>query len=218
MNLDHWTPRFEDLAGAAASDAAHDLAHVRRVVRTAEVLAAAEGARREIIVPAAWLHDCVGVAKDSPDRARASSFSAVRAVEALVEIGYPAEWHGAIFHCIEAHSFSAGVAPCTIEAQVVQDADRIDALGAIGIARCFAVGGALQRAVYSECDPFCEEREPDDATFTVDHFFAKLLRLPEGLHTGAGRREAAGRVGFMRGFLRQLECEVAGDDRGILAG
>jgi uncharacterized protein len=112
-------------------------------------------------------------------------------------------------HAIEAHSYSAGIAPRTVEAKVVQDADRLDALGAIGLARCIAVGAALGRPVYESRDPFCREREPDDRGASVDHFYTKLLKLAATMQTAAGRREAGRRTAFLHAFLAQLESEIA---------
>ncbi|KPV47878.1 hypothetical protein SE17_41085, partial [Kouleothrix aurantiaca] len=130
--LEAWAGRCEQfLAGAQhPADAAHDLAHIRRVVGTATALAAAENADLWIVVPAAWLHDCVIVPKNSPDRARASGMAADAATEFLRGAGYPPEFLPGIHHAIEAHSFSARIAPRTPEARVVQDADRLDAIGA----------------------------------------------------------------------------------------
>src|SRR5690606_13837471 len=117
----------------------------------------------------------VNVPKNDPRRSQASRFSAVAAVEFLREAAYPAQWLEEIAHAIEAHSFSAGVEPRTLEAQVVQDADRLDGLGAIGIARCFTVGGLLRRPIYDPLDPWAKQRAWDDLRFTVDHFFVKLF-------------------------------------------
>ncbi len=189
-------------------DAAHDLEHVRRVVRHARQLAAAEGARLEIVVLAAWLHDCVTVPKDSPQRSQASRLAAEQARRWLAEWDCPAAWLPDIAHAIEAHSFTAGIAPRTLEAKVVQDADRLEALGATGLARCLMLGGALGRPLYAPEDPFCEHRAPDDRTATVDHFFAKLLRLEATMQTASGRQEARQRTDFLRAFLAQLRREI----------
>ena len=197
------------LAGQAG-DAAHDLAHVRRVVASARALAVAEGARREIVLPAAWLHDCVVVPKDSPQRALASRLAAVQAGQWLARWGYPPEAVADVAHAIEAHSFSAGVVPRTIEARVVQDADRLEALGALGIARCFLTGGALGRPLLAADDPFCQSRPPDDRAACVDHFYAKLLKLEATMQTAGGRAEARRRTEFMRAFLDELKREWAG--------
>ncbi len=204
-----WEPLFERfLAERQGGDPGHGLVHVRRVVAMAARFCVAEGARGEIVLPAAWLHDCVHVAKDSSERSKASRIAAARAVGFLAEAGYPAGCLPDIRHAIEAHSFSAGIAPRTIEAKVVQDADRLDALGAIGIARCFAVGAALGRPIYQADDPFCSAREPDDAAASVDHFYVKLLKLADTMQTEAGRREALRRRDYMRGYLDQLRSEI----------
>jgi uncharacterized protein len=191
-----------------ASDVAHDVAHTLRVVATAKRLAKVERARLEIVVPAAWLHDCVVAAKDSDRRSTASASAARKAVSFLEEVEYPEKYLPAIRHAIEAHSFSANIRPETVEAKVVQDADRLDALGAIGIARCMMVGGQLQRPLYHLEEPFPQERAPDDGRYTLDHFYAKLLKLAHTMHTAAGKAEAQRRTQFMRTFLRQLETEI----------
>lgn len=205
-----WEPRFRQfVAGQPGADPGHGPAHLERVVAMARRLAAEEGARIEIVLPAAWLHDCVHVAKDSPDRARASQLAADHALRFLESAGYPASLLPDVRHAIEAHSYSAAITPCTVEARVVQDADRLDALGAIGLARCIAVGAALGRPLYELRDPFCRARAPDDRGASVDHFYAKLLKLAGTMQTAAGRREAERRTAFLRTFLAQLETEIA---------
>ena len=194
---------------AAGGDAAHDLAHVQRVVGNARTLAATEGARLEIVLPAAWLHDCVTVPKDSPQRAAASRLAAAQAVKWLGEWGWAESLRPDIAHAIEAHSFTAGIPPKTIEAKVVQDADRLDALGAVGLARCLMLGGALGRPLYATDDPWCEQRAPDDRAACIDHFYTKLLKLEGTMQTGSGRHEAQRRTAFLRSFLAQLRHEAS---------
>jgi uncharacterized protein len=206
-----WEARFAQflLGDTLGYDAAHDLEHIRRVVATAKALATAEQADPAVVIPAAWLHDCVIIPKDSPLRSQASGLAARRAMDFLRASGYPDGCLAAIQHAIEAHSFSANIPPRTREAQVVQDADRLDALGAIGIARCLMLGGAIGRRLYDPREPFPATREPDDALNTVDHFYLKLLRLAETMTTPAGRAEAQRRTIFMRQFLDQLGREIA---------
>ncbi|MGH8250476.1 MAG: HD domain-containing protein [Steroidobacteraceae bacterium] len=205
-----WEPKIlRFLEAQPGGDPGHGLVHLRRVVALAMRLAETERARPDVVWPAAWLHDCVHVAKDSPDRARASRLAAAQAVEFLGAAGYPAECLPLIAHAIEAHSYSAAIEPRTIEARVVQDADRLDALGAIGIARCIAVGSALGRPLYEPDDPFCANRAPDDAGSSVDHFYSKLLKLGGTMKTAAGRSEARRRTGFVEAFLVQLQSEIA---------
>lgn len=202
----HFLSRMAEIAGA--DDPAHDLLHLKRVVAMAKRLCAEEGGNLEVVIPAAWLHDFVIVPKNDPRRSQASKLSAEAALLFLSEIGYPERHHPAIAHAIEAHSFSADVAPETLEARIVQDADRLDGLGAIGIARCFATAGLLKRAFYSEDDPFCEARPPSDREFTIDHFFAKLFKVAETLQTAGGRLEGARRAQVMREFLANLKSEI----------
>jgi uncharacterized protein len=209
-----WEQRFEselrELVGRAEmrQDPAHDLLHFRRVVATAKHLANCEHGKLEIVIPAAWLHDFVIVPKNDPRRTQASRLSAEAALDYLKQIGYPAMFFDEIAHAIEAHSFSAGIEAETLEAKIVQDADRLDGLGAIGIARCFATAGIMGRPFYSEYDPFCETREPNDSAFTVDHFFKKLFKVAETLHTSSGREEGRRRVATMKQYLQDLSVDI----------
>ncbi len=205
-----WEPRFERFIEERSlqTDVAHDLAHVHRVVTNARRLAGLEHARLEIVLPAAWLHDCVTVSKGSHQRSTASALAAETAGDFLGDLGYPDELIPDIRHAIEAHSFSAGMAPRTREAMVVQDADRLDALGAIGIARCLALGGAMGRTLYDPREPFPETRAPDDTSNILDHFYLKLLRLADTMNTASGRIEARHRTTFMHEYLRQLGQEI----------
>ncbi len=210
IDLGGWERRFEAFLVDCLerADAAHDLAHVHRVVAAARQLAAGEGADLDVVMPAAWLHDCVTVPKDSDRRAAASAEAAALAGSFLGEAGYPEALIPAVRHAIEAHSFSAGIAPRTLEAKVVQDADRLDALGAIGIARCFLVGGSLGLALYQPGEPFPERRQPDDSAWVLDHFYVKLLKLPDTMQTQAGRAEARRRARFMEDYLTRLRAEI----------
>ncbi|MCU0709859.1 MAG: HD domain-containing protein [Pirellula sp.] len=190
------------------ADSGHGIEHVRRVVQNALGLAVGTEARLQVLLPAAWLHDCVVVAKNSPQRKMASRLAAQRAVEFLTEVGYPHEWLPAIQHCIAAHSFSAQI-PCeTLEARLLQDADRLEALGAIGLARCLMTGGAMRQRLMDPDEPFPSRRVPDDTRQSMDHFFCKLLGLHGTMQTGSGRREAVRRTRFLVGFLRELGVEL----------
>ena len=187
---------------ATAADAAHDLSHIKRVVKNAAYLTDLENVNSWVTLPAACLHDCVPVAKDSTLRAQGSRLAAEAAATFLASIGFPDELLSEVSHAIEAHSYSAGIAPRTAEARVVQDADRLDSLGAIGIARCLLVGGRLDRPLCATEDPFCDERTPDDGSYTLDHFYAKLLKLPATMQTEAGRAD------LMRRYLDDLRAEI----------
>ncbi|AZZ35492.1 hydrolase [Bdellovibrio sp. qaytius] len=206
----NWESVFESKIATIASseDPAHDLNHFKRVVTMAKKLCAQEKAISEVVIPAAWLHDFVIVPKNSPLRSQASRMSAVAALEFLKEINYPEQFHEAIAHAIEGHSFSANIEIKTLEAQIVQDADRLDGLGAIGIARCFATAGLMKRSFYNSDDPFCENRNPDDQNYTIDHFYQKLFKTAETLKTQSGKAEAKARIHFMQQYLSALGSEI----------
>lgn len=214
-----WEQQFAAFVAAQlpANDPAHDLAHVRRVVTNARALAAAEGADLDVVLPAAWLHDCVVLPKDLAERARASRLAADAAGTFLRQIGYRDELIPAIHHAIAAHSFTGQIAPETLEARVVQDADRLDALGAIGIARTLMWGGAKGKLLYDAAEPLPQTRPPDDARSIIDHFYTKLLRLAGMMQTNTGRREAERRTELMRAYLAELGRELsAGPDTGLV--
>ncbi|OYD83997.1 MULTISPECIES: HD domain-containing protein [Azospirillum] len=206
------------LRSNVAEDPAHDVDHLLRVWRTAKALAAAEAERDGgpppdmlVVLAAALLHDIVNVPKDHPDRSRASRLSADRAEEVLRGMGFPDALIPATRHAIEAHSYSAGIPPLTVEAKLVQDADRLESLGAIGIARCFATSGLMKRALFHGEDPMAEGRPLDDLQYALDHFKAKLLLLPNTMQTPAGRARAQERAAFLLSFQVQLLAEIAGD-------
>lgn len=190
-------------------DSAHDVLHCSRVVITAKKLCAEHSADLNVVIPAAWLHDFVIVNKDDPLRSQASRLSADAAIEYLDSVDYPEQYFENIAHAIESHSYSANITPKTIEAKIVQDADRLDALGAIGIARCLITGSSLKRPIYRVNDPFCKARDPEDHRYTLDHFYTKLFRIADSMQTDSGRAEAQRRVAAMQVYLQQLESEIA---------
>lgn len=189
-------------------DLAHDLNHVFRVVKTAKRLSEIEGACLEVVLPAAYLHDCFSFPKNHPDRAQSSLVASETALDFLVSINYPSMYYDGIKHAIIAHSFSANVNPMTIEAKVVQDADRLDALGAIGIARCIQVSTSLDVGLYDSEDPFCTVREPNDRQSAIDHFQSKLFKIAETMNTVSAKKEANKRTRFMKQYLAQLGNEI----------
>ncbi|EHR0573318.1 HD domain-containing protein [Vibrio parahaemolyticus] len=189
-------------------DAAHDIEHVKRVVKTAKQLCDEENADIAIVLPAAYLHDCFTYPKDHPNRKQSSAIAAKKAIAYLESIQYPQHYHDAIAHAIEAHSFSANIRPNTLEAQIVQDADRLDALGAIGVTRCIQVSTHFNAQLYNDNDMFAKERELNDKQFTVDHFQTKLFKIVDTMNTESARLEANKRKAFMQTYLKQLYDEV----------
>lgn len=209
-NKEAWNQQFKEKARELypPTDPAHDLLHVMRVVQQAEHLCLLEKAQWEVVAPAAWFHDFVTIPKNDLRRAQASRLSAEAAIDYLNSISYPSRFFPEIAHAIEAHSFSANVAVKSLEAGVVQDADRLDGLGAVGIARCFATGGLLKVSFYHEGDPWAEGRALDDRSYSLDHFYQKLLKLADSMVTQSGKTEALRRIRFMETFLESFRTEI----------
>lgn len=197
----------EHARASMAATAGHDMSHLERVHRVALMLWEEEGGDRDVIEVAAWLHDLVNLAKDHPRRREASTLSAEAALN-WVNDRFDETQRALLFEAIQRHSYSAGFVPESLEAKIVCDADRLDALGAVGLMRTLETGGALGRQSFDPEDPFCTERAPDDGVFTLDHVFAKLFQLPELLHTEAARTIARERVAVMEDFLRALGTEL----------
>ena len=208
----HWRPVLVRLATqAGATDRAHDLNHLDRVWATARQLLSSHPQTDPLVVMAAcYLHDLVNLPKDHPERAQASRLSAQQAETALSKLGFPQDKLRGVVHAIEAHSFSAAISPETIEAKIVQDADRLDALGAVGLARMFHIGGQLGRALAHATDPLAQDRPLDDVHYTLDHIENKLLQLPASMQTAEGRALAQSRVQLLIRFRDQFAQEWLG--------
>lgn len=190
-------------------DGAHDLGHLDRVWANAQEIAVElGGVDLEILLPAAYFHDAVNLPKNHPDRAQASTASADWAAHYLAGTDFPAAKIPAVAHAIAAHSFSAAIPPETPEAEVLQDADRLEALGAIGIARMFHVGGAMGGLLFDAADPMALNRPLDDKRFSLDHLEVKLFPIALTMRTGVGREMAQARVEWMRSFRTRLLREL----------
>jgi uncharacterized protein len=195
----------------AGHDPAHDILHVRRVVNSARTIIAQEpGADRFITEAAAWLHDIVQIPKGSGPPGESARQSARESAAFLTQIGVDPAVVSNIAHAIEAHSFSGGITPNSVEAAIVQDADRLDALGAIGIARLWVTAGVLGSNLYEEADPAGERRQLDDRAYGLDHIIVKLLRLPDMMNTQTGRRLAHDRATLISEYRDAFLAELDG--------
>jgi uncharacterized protein len=190
-------------------DPAHDFHHIMRVYKNAKMIGQYEGTNMEILLPAVLLHDLVVYPKGSAKSSKSSDESADLAENILQSYGYPQDQINQICYCIRAHSYSKRLIPESLEGRILQDADRLDALGAIGIARTFSVGGSENRTFYNANDPFCRsDRDLDDMQWTLDHFQTKLLKLEDSMHTETAKKIAQERTRFMLLFIRQLQKEI----------
>lgn len=193
---------------ARGNEPAHDFFHVERVMRNAQTIARGEHARESVAVTAALLHELFTLPKNHPDSSRAGDLCAAKAKELLECEAAPSWLVAPVCAAIRDHSFSKGVVPDSLDARILQDADRLDAIGAIGLARMWATCADMKRPFYSPVDPFCESRAPDDKEWGLDHVYKKLLLIPERLHTQTARSLAEQRTRFMRDYLDQLRAEL----------
>ncbi len=188
------------------SDPGHDVAHALRVALW--TLRLAEGVDPRCSVAAALLHDAVNLPKDSPERSMASERSAELARTLLPPLGFDAAEVDAIATAIADHSYSRGATPRSTLGRALQDADRLEALGALGLCRTLSCGARMGARYFDPEDPWASRRPLDDRRFTVDHFFTKLLDLPRTMNTTTARREAERRAAFLWRFLEELAAEI----------
>jgi uncharacterized protein len=211
-DLADWQPRFAALAaGAAGGDGAHDASHLERVWRNAqELLARHPEANSLVVMAACYLHDLVNLPKNDPERNQASRRSANLARHQLSWMGFPSDLLDGVAHAIEAHSFSAAIPAETIEAKIVQDADRLDALGAVGLARMFYIAGKMGSGLAHPGDPLAQHRPLNDRAYSLDHIATKLATLPGMMQTGAGRALAEQRLALLLDFRAAFAREWSG--------
>ena len=205
QQLENWLEQHH-----TETDGAHDIAHFRRVWKTARTLNQDEGAQGDdlVLLAAAYLHDIISLPKNHPDRHLSSRLAAKEAAVILLELDFPQEKIPAVAHAIEAHSFSANLPAETWEAKLLQDADRMEALGAIGLARVFYTSGRMEREMFDPYDPLAKHRQLDDMQFALDHFFVKLYKVADTMQTAAGRKMAEQRRKYLEEYVTQLLTEL----------
>ncbi len=220
-----WQQRFEEwlMAHHMDDDAAHDISHFRRVWATAQRLSVDDDVDELVILTACYFHDIVSLPKNHPERSSSSRLAAQKTQTILHEDfpDFPESLLPAVMHAIEAHSHSANIPPETLEAKIVQDADRLESLGAIGLARVFAVAGKLNFSLFNADDPFADSRPLNDKRYALDHFQNKLLGLPVTMQTVKGKALANHNARYLVEFMAKISAELQGDyleyDRAILA-
>ena len=190
------------------NDPAHDFDHIMRVYKNAEKLCRKEKVKSKLVLTAALLHDIVSYAKSDKRSKNASTESAKKAKTMLKKYDYSNDEIEIITDAIRDHSFSKQKTPETIEGKILQDADRLDAIGAIGIARAFSVAGSEKRLFYNKDDPFCKTHAPDDKQWTLDHFYRKLLKLESLMNTKSAKIEAKRRTKILKTYLNDLKKEI----------
>ncbi len=194
------------------AESAHDFDHILRVLALAERLARAEGADLELVHAAVLLHDIAREDEDASGKDHAE-LAAERAHAILLERGASRAHADAIAHCIAAHRFRGTIAPQTLEARILFDADKLDSIGAIGVARAYAVSGALNQRLWGDVAPDAvatrDQRNSDHTAYA--EFKVKLSKIKDRLHTASARRMAEERHAYMEGFFERLGREVKGE-------
>lgn len=191
-----------------SNDSAHDFDHIMRVYKNAQKICKNEKVNPKLVLCAVLLHDIISFPK-SDKRSKLSSIKSAEASKKILKkYDFTRDEIQIISEAIRDHSFSQKKIPKTIEGKILQDADRLDAIGAIGIARVFAVAGSEKRSFYNPEDPFCKKRSSDDQKWTLDHFYKKLLLLESLMNTKSGKSEAKRRTMVLKNFLSDLKKEL----------
>jgi len=188
----------------AKNDPAHDFQHVMRVYSNAEKICKKEKGNKKLVLSSVLLHDLV----KSSNRKNSAFASAKQSEKILKENSFTDDEIGIICDAIREHSFSSDKTPSTIEGKILQDADRLDAIGAVGLARVFSFSGSNNRSFYDPDDPFSKNRPLNDEKWAIDHFFKKLLLLEGKMNTKTGRILAVKRTKILKIFLKEIKNEV----------
>ena len=191
------------------SDPSHDISHALRVLANSEHITKYEGGDLEVIIPAALFHDAVNYRKDDPRSKYAAEESAIVAERVLTDIaGYDPAKTALVKQAIIEHSYNKGIRPTLLESKIVQDADRLEATGAIAIMRTFSSSGQMGRRFYHPEDPLCENREPVSVLYALDLFHDRLLKVENLMNTETAKRMARNRTEFLYTFMEQLRTEL----------
>lgn len=192
-------------------DPSHDLNHALRVLSLAENISRKEKTDMDVVVPAALFHDVVCYPKDDLKSACSAGESAELAKTILSGIDdYPKEKIDKVADAIKKCSFSKGIIPESLEGKILQDADGLEATGAISIMRTFASTGSMKRPFYNAEDPFCKKRQPDALKYALDLFYTRLLVVEKRMHTKTAGAIAKRRTQFLRKFLSEFKSELQG--------
>ena len=200
------TPVFNEIKKRSAQyfkHSHHDKYHVERVYNLAIRLAQKEEADLDTVKAAALLHDIARAKEDEGTINDHAKEGAKMARKILEEVKFPKQKIANVIHCIETHRFRKGLAPKTLEAKILQDADRLDIIGAIGIARVFTRGGWSNKPIHDSSIPPKEKYDGKSET-TVNHIYEKLLKVRNTINTKTAKRIAEKRHTYVEQFLAKL--------------
>jgi len=190
------------------NDPSHDFEHIMRVYKNAEKICKTEKVNKKLVLISVLLHDIVKRSQSKKQSKSSADLSAEKSIKILEKLNMSKLEINIITDAIRNHSFTKKRVSETIEGRILQDADRLDAIGAIGIARVFCVSGVKNRPFYNPNNPFAKKRTIDDKKWTLDHFFKKLLLLEKQMNTKSGKIEAKKRTKILKKFLDELKQEI----------
>lgn len=192
----------------AKNDPAHDFAHIMRVYKNAEKICRGEIVNKKLVLISVLLHDIVKKSDVDKRKKTSAELSAEKASSILRKLRLSEAEISIVSEAISNHSFTKNNISSSLEGRILQDADRLDALGSIGIARVFSVSGTKNRQFYEPRDPFSKNRSPNDRKWALDHFFRKLLLLENMMNTKIGKIEAKKRTKVLQNYLNALKKEI----------
>jgi len=190
------------------NDPSHDFEHIMRVYKNAEKICKTESVNKKLVLISVLLHDIVKKSQSRKSSKSSADLSAEKSLEILKKLNMSKLEINIITEAIRNHSFTKKKISKTIEGRILQDADRLDAIGAVGIARAFCVSGVKNRPFYNPNNPFAKKRTLNDKKWTLDHFFKKLLLLENQMNTKFGKIEARRRTIILKKFIDNLKLEI----------
>ena len=213
-----WQRLFEDwhLENQVFDDASHDIHHFRRVAKWAYKITENETQEFDflVILAACYFHDVINLAKNHPKRTTASTLAAKLTLQILENLNFPKDKISKVCHAVEAHSYSAQIKPGLLEAKVLRDADRLDALGSVGVLRTLYISGSMKRPLYHSKDPFAKNRSLNGSQYSLDHFAIKAVDYPKTLSTEGARNFAKPLLEFSEMFVDLMQKEIQNDKNG----
>ena len=208
MMIEKLKPKIENYFNCTS----HDFFHTQRVYNLATIIAKKEKADLEIVQAAALLHDIGRHLEEKDPTLCHAEESAKMAPAILKSINFPENNIDKVMHCIKVHRYSKGLKAETKEAEILQDADRLDALGAICIARVFSKGGEKKRPLYNQDIKPSEKYDTNSKTTSINHFYEKILKLkPETFKTKTAKKIAEERYRYTADFIDRFKKEWNGE-------
>ncbi len=212
MNPEFFDNLKEKIQPYFSEGSGHEFSHTQRVYNNAIKIAKGEDVDIDIVKVAALLHDIARIKEDNKEVSCHAVTGAEMAKPILIELGFPEDKIDKVCYAIKVHRFSNGINPETKEAQIIQDADRLDALGAMIIARVFAFGGKNNRQIYNPDIKPNEEYIPYAHNTSLNHFYEKSFNIkPETFKTEKAKKLAEGRYKFLQKFVERFLKEWEGE-------